>query len=319
MKDERYPKQMDTSGSGEHAGAALVHPSSFVLHPSGEPVGLIAGWGRFPFAFAEKAREVGLKVVCVALPDMADAGLADLVWRFHWCGPLRLNRMIRLLEKDGVRKLVLAGKVHKTDLMYTPWKFLHYVPDWRFLRLWYMTPRSDNKDDTLLRALIAEFARDGMTIVSALDLCPELLVKPGVLTRRRPSPAEIRDVEFGWRIAKQMGGLDIGQSVSVKDRAVLAVEAIEGTDRAVLRAGELCRAGGFVVVKVAKPQQDSRFDMPTVGCTTIETMAKARARVLAIEAGQTILLDQAQTVALADRLGITIVAWETPPGEPASR
>jgi DUF1009 family protein len=176
------------------------------------------------------------------------------------------------------------------------------------LRGWYLKPRSDNRDDTLMRGLINEFARDGLTIASALDLCPELLVKPGVLTRRRPTAAEMRDIEFGWNIAKEMGRLDVGQSVAVKDRAVVAVEAIEGTDCAILRAGELCRAGGFIVIKVAKPAQDRRFDVPTVGCTTIETMAKARGKVLAIEAEQTIVLDQEQTIALADRLGISIVA-----------
>jgi DUF1009 family protein len=273
------------------------------------PVGLLAGWGRFPLAFASKAREMGLKVVCVGLSGEADKALADLSWRFHWCGPLRITRMIRLFKRHGVRQLVMAGKVHKANLLYKPWRLLSLLFDWRLLRSW-RAPRSDNKDDTLLRGLIAEFARDGLTFVSALDLCPELLVSPknAVLTRRRPSSSEARDVQFGWEIARAMGGLDVGQSVAVKECAVLAVEAIEGTDRAILRAGELCRPGGFTVVKVAKPQQDRRFDVPTVGCTTIETMAKARGKVLAVEAGRTILLDAEQTIALADRLGITIVA-----------
>jgi DUF1009 family protein len=276
-----------------------------------EPVGLLAGWGRFPFAFASRAREVGLKVVCVGLSGEADPALAELAWRFHWCGPVRLGRMIRLFKREGVRQLVMAGKIHKNNLMYRPWRILRLLPDWRALRAWYLTPRSDNKDDTILRGVIAEFARDGLTFASALDLCPELLVNIGVLTRRRPSSAEAKDIQFGWDLARHMGGLDVGQSVAVKERAVLAVEAIEGTDSAILRAGELCRKGGFTVVKVAKPQQDRRFDVPTIGCTTIETMARARARVLAVEAGETILLDPEQTVALADRLGITIVALET--------
>jgi DUF1009 family protein len=277
-----------------------------------EPVGLLAGWGRFPFAFAEKARAIGLPVVCVGLCEMADPTLAGLTWRFHWSGPLRLGRMIRLFKREGVRQVVMAGKVFKSELLYRPWKLLYYLPDWRSLRGFYFTPRSDNKDDTLLLGVINEFSRDGLTIVSALDLCPELLVKPGILTRRRPSAAESLDIEFGWGIAKEIGRLDIGQSVVIKDRAVVAVEAIEGTDRAILRAGELCRAGGFTVVKVAKPEQDRRFDVPTVGCTTIETIAKAKGRILAIEAEQTILLDPEQTIALADRLGITIVALAGP-------
>ena len=156
--------------------------------------------------------------------------------------------------------------------------------------------------------MIAEFERDGLRFGSALDYCPELLVRTGLLTRRAPTAFEERDIAFGWELAKDMGRLDVGQSVAVHERAVLAVEAIEGTDQAIARAGRLCRRGGFVVVKVAKPQQDMRFDVPTVGCATIETMHQARARVLAIEAGKTILLDEAATVALADRYGIAIVA-----------
>jgi DUF1009 family protein len=155
---------------------------------------------------------------------------------------------------------------------------------------------------------MAEFEKDGMTFASALDFCPELLVKTGILTQRRLSAPEEADIAFGWEMAKEMGRLDIGQSVCVRERAVLAVEAIEGTDQAILRAGMLCPRGGIVVVKVAKPQQDMRFDVPTIGCTTIESMRQARARVLAIEADKTIVIDQDQTVALADRYGITIVA-----------
>src|SRR5262249_51866632 len=163
-------------------------------------------------------------------------------WRFHWSGVARLGRIIKLFKRDGARRLVMAGKVFKADLMYRPWGVLSLIPDWRALRAWYGR-RGDNKDDTLLMALIRQLAREGLTVESALDLCPELLVKEGVLTRRRPSAAEIEDVRFAWQVAKAMGGLDVGQSVAVKDRAVLAVEAIEGTDRMILRAGELCRRG----------------------------------------------------------------------------
>jgi DUF1009 family protein len=176
------------------------------------------------------------------------------------------------------------------------------------IRAWWFRPRKDNKDDTLLLSLIDEFARDGLSFASALDFCPELLVKTGILTRRAPSPKEEADIAFGWELAKEMGRLDVGQSVCVIERSVLAVEAIEGTDQAILRAGALCPRGGVVVVKVAKPQQDMRFDVPTVGCQTIESMQKAGARVLAIEADKTIVIDQDQTVALADRYGIAIVA-----------
>ena len=271
------------------------------------PVGLLAGSGRFPIAFAEKARSVGLPVVCVALSGIASPELRQLVRRFHWSWPLRMGRMIRLFKRGGVSQVVMAGKVPKADLMHRPWKVVTLMPDLRTLRWWYRR-RADNRDDTLLLSVIDEFAADGLTFGSALTLCPELLVRPGVLTRRKPTAAEEADIAFGWDLAREMGRLDVGQSVAVKERAVLAVEAIEGTDRAILRAGELCRAGGFTVVKVAKPQQDMRFDVPTVGVSTVATLHRSGGRVLAFEAGRTIFLDQAETVALADRYGLTVVA-----------
>ena len=275
-----------------------------------EPIGLLAGSGRFPIVFAEKARQLGRSVVCVGINGEASRELADLVDRFHWCRPLRLNRMIRTFRKEGVNEVVMAGKVQKTGL-YSPFWFFNLLPDWRALKTLYrITREKDNRDDTLLLGLIDEFAKDGLRFASALDYCPELLVKNGTLTRRGPSANELDDVEFGWTMAREMGRLDIGQSVVVKSKAVLAVEAIEGTDRAILRAGELCKKGGFVVVKVAKPRQDMRFDVPTVGVTTIESIHKAGGRVLAIETGRTIILDEIQTLALADRLGITVIARE---------
>jgi DUF1009 family protein len=274
----------------------------------GLPVGLLAGSGRFPLTFAQKARALGLPVVCVGLRGEASPELAGHVHRFFWSGPARMGRMIRLFKREGVRRLVMAGKVGKANLLHQPWRILALLPDRRTIWWWYFRRRRDNRDDTLLLGLIEEFAREGLVFDSALNLCPELLVSPGVLTRRQPTPREEADIAFGWEMAKEMGRLDVGQSVAVKERAVLAVEAIEGTDRAILRAGELCRAGGFVVVKVAKPQQDMRFDVPTVGTATVETLHRAGGRVLAIEAGKTIVLDQNDTIALADRYGLTIVA-----------
>jgi DUF1009 family protein len=271
------------------------------------PVGLLAGSGRFPILFAEKARQLGIPVVCVGIRYEASPELEPLVERFYWSGVARMGRMIRCFRRERVRHVVMAGKIQKTR-MHTPLRWLRLWPDWRTVRFWLLRRRRDNRDDTLLLGLIDEFAADGMTFASALDYCPELLVNAGILTRRTPTPAEAIDIEFGWQLAKEMGRLDVGQSVAVRERAVLAVEAIEGTDRAILRAGELCPRGGFTVVKVAKPQQDMRFDVPTVGRETIETLRKAGGRVLAIEAGRTIVIDQDETVALADKYGIAIVA-----------
>jgi DUF1009 family protein len=274
---------------------------------SSSPVGLLAGAGRFPIVFAEKARQNGLRVVCVGVRHSASPELIGLAHRFYWTRVAQLGRVIRCFKREGVHQAVMAGKIQKS-VVHTPWRVFQLLPDWRMIRFWYSQSRKDNRDDNLLLGLIGEFARDGIQFESALDLCPELLVKTGILTRRLPTSTETQDIEFGWELAKEMGRLDIGQSVAVKEGTVLAVEAIEGTDRAIVRAGELCRSGGFTVVKVAKPQQDMRFDVPTVGCATIESMRQAGGRVLAIEAGKTILLDETETLALANRYGMTIVA-----------
>lgn len=280
---------------------------------SGEPVGLLACAGRFPVLIAEKARECGIPVVCLGVAGMADPVLKTLCHEFHWLRRMSLGWTIRKFRRGGVRRWTMAGKFHKY-LLFRPWRWLQFVPDWRLLKAWYFGRRQANNDDALTLALIDEFRADGLECVSPLDLCPELLVREGVLTRRRPSSSEERDIAFGWGLAKKMGELDVGQSVMVRDRAVIAVEAIEGTDLAILRAGELCDGSPFVVVKVAKPDQDMRFDVPTVGTQTIESMKKAGGRVLAIEAGKTILIDEPATLALADRYGITITALRAPAG-----
>jgi UDP-2,3-diacylglucosamine hydrolase len=280
-------------------------PARRPVHP--RPIGLIAGSGRFPILFAESAKQQGLRVACVGIKYEASDELRLLCESFDVVGVAKLGGMIRAFKRQGVKQIVMAGKVTK-NVMYTPWRTLQLMPDWRMLHMWYCYARTNNSDDNLLLGIISEIERDGMTFASALDYCPELLVKDGILTRRAPTAAEQKDIEFGWYLAKEMGRLDIGQSVAIKERAVLAVEAIEGTDRCIERAGQLCRSGGWALVKVAKPQQDMRFDVPTIGITTVENLNKAGARVLAIEAGKTILLDQPEVIALADRYGLSIVA-----------
>jgi UDP-2,3-diacylglucosamine hydrolase len=272
-----------------------------------EPIGLLAGSGRFPILFAEAARRQGLDVACAGIRYEASEELRSLCHSFEWVGVAKLGRMIRVFRRSGAQRIVMAGKVTK-NVIYTPWRILQLCPDLRTIQWWYRRTRVDNRDDSILLSLISEFERDGMTFASALDFCPELLVKSGILTRRPPTSSEQKDVEFGWGLAKEMGRLDVGQSVAVKELATLAVEAIEGTDRCIERAGQFCRSGGWSLVKVAKPQQDMRFDVPTVGVTTIENLHKAGARVLAIEAGRTILLDEPEVLALANRYGLSIVA-----------
>jgi hypothetical protein len=275
----------------------------------GDTIGLLAGSGRFPILFAEAAKRQGLKVACVGIRYEAPDLLAEICDSFQQVGVSKLGGMIRSFKRRNVKQVVMAGKVTK-NVMYTPMRVIRLWPDLRMIHFWFNVLRADKRDDSILLGVIAEFARDGMSFASALDYCPELLVKHGTLTRRTPTEAEWDDVRFGWALAKEMGRLDVGQSVAVKERAAIAVEAIEGTDRCIERAGALCRSGGWTLVKVAKPQQDMRFDVPTVGIATIENLRKAGAKVLAIEAGMTIVVDQSDVVALADRYGLSIVALE---------
>lgn len=274
---------------------------------AGGTVGLLAGSGRFPILFAEAAKRQGYKVACVGIRFEASEVLRGLCDSYDVMGVSKLGGMIRSFKRRGVNRVVMAGKVTK-NVMYTPMRIVRLCPDFRMMRMWYVALKGDKRDDAILLSVIAEFERDGMLFDSALDYCPELLVKEGVLTKRSPTAQERKDIEFGWELAKEMGKLDVGQSVAIKEQSALAVEAIEGTDRCIERAGGLCKAGGWTLVKVAKPEQDMRFDVPTVGVSTIDNLHKARARVLAIEANRTIMIDQADVVALADRYGISIVA-----------
>lgn len=270
-------------------------------------LGLLAGSGRFPVIFARAAQQLGYSVYCVGVFGMAPAELGDVCDSFVTAPLGRLGRAIRLFKRARVDRVVMAGKINKT-VLFQPFRWLRHLPDWRTIHMLFRYARENKTDDTLLLAVIREFERDGIVFESALDYCPELLVKHGFLTRRKPSRAQWQDIKFGWQMAKEIGRLDIGQTVIVNDTAVIAVEAIEGTDAAIQRAGELCRRGGFTVVKVAKPQQDRRFDVPTIGMQTIQTMYEAGGRVLAVESEKTIFLDSEEVIALADKLGIAIVS-----------
>jgi hypothetical protein len=282
-------------------------PETFATLKPDRPIGLLAGSGTFPFAFAQAAANAGQSVAGVGIEGMASEMLAAYCRPFTMLPLGRIGSAIRFFLRAGVERAVMAGKVEKT-VLFRPYRFWRLLPDWRTLHMWFSYATQDRKDDTLLLAVIREFGRDGITFASALDYCPELLVKHGFLTRRKPSHSQWQDVRFGWELAREMGRLDVGQSVMVKDKAVLAIEAIEGTDACIRRAGDLCRKGGFTVVKVAKPQQDMRFDVPTIGRQTIQTMRESGAKVLAIESDKTIILDQVDVIREADRASIAIVA-----------
>ena len=276
-------------------------------------IGLVAGWGRFPVLVAEALKAAGHEVYCIALRNHADPALATICDEYYPAGVARLGWHIRYFRRRGITQATLAGKLFKHKLLFGKLGWLSLVPDLRTIRAFFplfVTRRKNRNDDALLAVVVDEYARSGITLAPATDFAPELLVKLGTLTRRQPTAAERDDIAFGWQLAKEMGRLDIGQSVVVKGRAVVAVEAVEGTDECIRRAGQFCPQGGFTVVKVAKPQQDMRFDVPTIGIQTIETLVAAGGKVLAIEAEKTIVVDQADVVRLADERGLTIVAMQ---------
>ncbi len=286
-------------------GASIDHGGTNLIAPM--RLGLLAGAGEFPIRFARAARNAGHYVYGLGVSGMASKDLAQDCDEFRFAPLARLGKAIRLFRKANVERIIMAGKIEKTVLFH-PFRWVRLMPDWRTLHMWYHYARKNKKDDTLLLAVIREFERDNFVFDSALKYCPELLVKHGFLTHRRPSAAQWKDIRFGWDLAREMGRLDIGQTVVVNGTAVIAVEAIEGTDRCIRRAGELCRRGGFTVVKVAKPQQDMRFDVPTIGIETIKTMHESGGKVLAIESGMTIIISPQDVAELADKFGISIVA-----------
>lgn len=273
----------------------------------GKRIGLLAGAGRFPIVFAEAARRQGHEIITVGPTGMVSEELREYS-DYMYVGSLgRIGKAISVFKRKQVTSVVMAGKIEKKVLLH-PFNWVRHLPDWRAIHMMWKYASRDRKDDTMLLAVIKEFSRDGFHFESALDYCPELLVTHGFLTKRHPSSSQWKDINFGWELAKEMGRLDVGQSIVVSDRAVVAVEAIEGTDECIRRAGQLCRKGGFTVIKVAKPKQDMRFDVPTIGLQTIQTMHEAGGRVLAIESGHTIVLDQDEVYGLADKLGISIVS-----------
>jgi DUF1009 family protein len=275
-------------------------------------IGLVAGWGRFPIRVAEALKAEGYQVYCLAIKGHADPALKKICFDYRQFGLARMGAHVRYLRRAGVTEATMAGKIFKT-LIFRKAHLLSHVPDLTFCRYFYpvyVSRTKDRRDDTLLHTVIELYADYGITFQPATNYAPELLVKRGCLTRNSPSSSQLKDIRFGWAMAKEMGRLDIGQSVVVKNQAVMAVEAIEGTDECIRRAGRLCQAGGFTVIKVAKPRQDMRFDVPTIGIGTVQTIHESGGRVLAIEADKTIVLDQEQTIAEAQKLGIAIIAFD---------
>lgn len=263
-------------------------------------IGLLAGVGRLPVEFARAARGMGFTVVAVALLPGVDRDLAAAADRYHEISVGRLDAVIAALKAEGVGQVTMLGKVTK-ELMFNGQVQL----DDRIKRL--LAGLKDHSDDTLMLGFVRELAAEGISALDQTALIRALMPAPGILSQRKPTAVEQADMEFGLRMAREIGRLDIGQTVVVKDQAVLAVEAIEGTDACIRRGGVLGR-GGAVVAKAAKPQQDQRFDVPGVGPDTIRAMIESGASALVMEAGKVLLVNKEEVLALAGQHSITVVA-----------
>ncbi|HUS73240.1 MAG TPA: UDP-2,3-diacylglucosamine diphosphatase LpxI [Sedimentisphaerales bacterium] len=276
-------------------------------HESRDVLGLIAGEGRLPFLVAAGAKQAGLRVVCVGFAETAERSLADEVDVFYRVAIARPGAWIRKLRKHGATRTILVGRVAKSQL-FTPWRILQYLPDWRAFRIYYWRLRGKDKlSDSILSAVADELATGGIVLENSTMYCKEHLATAGVMTKAHLRPSVEGDIEFGWQIVKKLGGLDIGQAIAVKEKEVIAVEAIEGTAEMIKRAGRFCKSGGWTLIKTSKPAQDMRFDVPCVGPDTIRSLAENGGKCLVVEAGKTIIIDKDETIKLANQLGITIL------------
>ena len=275
------------------------------------PIGLIAGQGRLPVLTAQGMRAAGRRVVCVGLADQFDVDLPDHCDTFATAGIIRLGRWIRLLSRWGASEAVMIGRVSKAR-MYQPMRVIRQLPDWRAAKLWYRVLRHDRRDASLLGAVADELAAGGITLVDSTQYLADNLASDGVMTDTSPNAEQTGDIDFGWPLVTRLNELDIGQAIAVRDRSVIAVEAIEGTDAMISRAGELCRLPGWTLIKTAKPDHDMRFDVPTVGPQTIENLHAARAGCLVVETGKVILAEKDKLLALADKYRIAVVGKARP-------
>lgn len=271
---------------------------------AGAPLGLIAGNGRFPFLVAAAARRAGRRVVAIAIKEEAAPELAAEVDEIHWVGLGQLGRCIDALKGAGAREAVMAGQVKHRQI------FSDIRPDLKLVTL--LARLAFKNTDSLIGAVADTLQSEGITLLPSIGLLEDQLATPGAMTRRKPSKDERRDIEYGVGVARTLAGHDLGQTAVVKERAAVALEAMEGTDEVIRRAGRIAGAG-CTVVKVAKPRQDLRFDVPVVGPGTLAAMSEAGAVLLAVEAGRTLLLDRALFLAEADRRRIGV--WGLEPVE----
>ncbi|MGD9160173.1 MAG: UDP-2,3-diacylglucosamine diphosphatase LpxI [Desulfobacteraceae bacterium] len=262
-------------------------------------IGIIAGGGQFPMMVADAARKKGMRVTAVAFEGEADRELSDKVDDIEWIKLGQLGKLIKAFKKRNVIKALMAGSINKSKM------FGNIKPDIKGLA--FLSKFAIFHDDNILRALANELYEEGIEIVSSTIYLQDLLATEGCLTKRRPDKDEKKDIEIGWKAAKELGRLDIGQCVVIRDKTILALEAIDGTNATILRGGKIAGEKA-VVVKVSKPDQDLRFDVPSIGLETIRSMIEVKAGLLAVEAGKTLIFDREKMVDLANENKISIIS-----------
>jgi DUF1009 family protein len=272
----------------------------------GEPLGVIAGNGRFPFLAAAGARRAGRRVIVLAIREETDPGLEPEVDELHWVGLGQLGHAIDILRRAGVREALMAGQVKHRQI------FSDIVPDLKLVGV--LARLALQNTDSLIGGVADALAREGIQLLPSVAFLGDQLAAVGAMTRRTPSRAERADLDYGKTVARTLAGMDLGQTVVTKDRAAVALEAMEGTDEVIRRAGRLA-GPGTTVVKVSKPGQDMRFDVPVVGAGTHEAMAEAGSSVLAIDAGRTLMIDKAAFLERAETAGIAVWGLETSEGK----
>jgi len=262
-------------------------------------LGLIAGNGQMPFLVIDGAHRAGAEVAVAAIREETDPSIEKIADRLIWVGIGQLGKMLKFFRNEGVEKAIMAGQVKHVQI------FSSAIPDMRMLKMLLRLPKRNT--DTLIGAVATELASEGIELIDSTHFLKDHLPEAGTITKRAPDDRERKDIEYGLEVAREIGRLDLGQTIVVRDRACVAIEAMEGTDAVIRRAGELVR-GKLTVVKIAKPDQDMRFDVPVVGLPTIETMITARATCISLTAGKTLMLDRAEMIKLANQHKIAIVA-----------
>ena len=263
--------------------------------------GLIAGNGRFPFLVLEGARREGVEMVVAAIKEETDPRIESLARRVEWVSVGHLGRLIKFFKREGVTRAVMAGQVKHVQIFK-----LNALPDLRMARM--LTRLKRRNTDALIGAVADELAAEGITLIDSTTFVQPLVARAGPLTRRAPNKRESASIEYGLHVATELARLDLGQTIVVKHQAVVAVEAMEGTDATIRRASDLVRGRPLVVVKVAKPDQDMRFDVPVIGRETVEILRACHVTAMSITADKTLVFDREATLTAADQLGIAIIA-----------